>query len=174
MSALSLFLVSVAVPAGADPSSTRSLSFINDVIPVLTRAGCNQGACHGAAAGKNGFRLSLRGYAPELDYASITRGASGRRVDKTRPERSLLLRKPLLEVAHRGGPVLKRDSVEHRILSAWLAEGAPGPIPKEARLVSLQARPRSAALAPKAQHQIKVSARFSDGSSRDVTHWARF
>src|SRR5437870_4847007 len=119
--------------AGASASTTppmpavHRISFVNDVIPVFTRLGCNQGSCHGAAAGKNGFHLSLRGYAPELDYASITRQGLGRRIDKTRPEKSLLLRKPLMEVAHRGGPALRRASIEHSILTEWLAQGAPGP-----------------------------------------------
>ena len=84
--------------------------FVRDVEPVLARANCNSGGCHGAAQGKGGFRLSLRGYAPEIDFASITRHLGGRRISREAPERSLFLRKPLLEVAHRGGKVLDRKS----------------------------------------------------------------
>ena len=174
-------LLTVICAAGAmlwtvahSDTSSRPVSFTNDVIPVFTRAGCNQGSCHGAAAGKNGFRLSLRGYAPELDYASIMREASGRRIDRRNRERSLLLRKPLLEVPHRGGPAIKRDSVEHRILSRWLAEGMRGPDSKDAKVVSLEARPKASVLAPGSSHRLKVVARFSDGTARDVTHWAHF
>src|SRR5205823_3888078 len=80
-----LLLVTVFIapsfPLLADsPSAHRS--FVNDVIPVLTRAGCNQGTCHGAAAGKNGFKLTLRGYAPELDYLVLTRQSNGRRINR--------------------------------------------------------------------------------------------
>ena len=178
MSVRLLTVIFLALIPSVSTSATDTLkpriSFVNDVIPVLTRAGCNQGACHGAAAGKNGFRLSLRGYAPELDFASIAREASGRRVSRLHPERSLLLRKPLMEVAHRGGPALRRNSVEHRTLLAWLAQGAPGPNSAEPRVVALEALPRSAALSPKSSHQLRVLARFSDGSTRNVTHWARF
>src|SRR5690349_19492761 len=78
----------------------KPVSFVNDVIPVLTRAGWNAGTCHGAAAGKNGFKLSLRGFAPELDYAAIVTSGGGRRVCKLAPEQSLVLRKPLVELPH--------------------------------------------------------------------------
>src|SRR5205807_4869078 len=94
----------------SDSHPISPVSFVNDVIPALTRAGCNAGTCHGAAAGKNGFKLSLRGYAPEMDYAAITRNLSGRRVNKITPEASLVLRKPLLDVPHMGGRVIQRDS----------------------------------------------------------------
>src|SRR5438067_9104486 len=105
-------------PKSKIQNQARLVSFVNDVVPVLTRAGCNQGTCHGAAAGKNGFKLSLRGFAPDLDYIAITRQSNGRRICKTAPERSLLLRKPLLETPHRGGLALRRDSPEYHILCA--------------------------------------------------------
>ncbi len=106
----------------------KPVSFINDVIPVLTRNGCNSGTCHGAAAGKNGFKLSLRGFAPELDYSAICRQSRGRRVDLALPAQSLLLRKPLLETPHLGGKALTRNSPDYAILSNWLRQGAAGPI----------------------------------------------
>jgi hypothetical protein len=160
---------------------TTGVSFVNDVIPVLTRVGCNQGACHGAAAGKGGFKLSLRGYAPELDYIAIARQAQVRRICLADPTQSLFLRKPLLEVAHRGGKRLVRGSLEVRILLNWLREGAPGPQPGDAHVTALQvmaakgnaannANPRA-----DARHlSLRVVARFSDGTRRDVTHWTRF
>ena len=81
----------------------RAPSFLNDVVPLFTRFGCNQGACHGKGAGQNGFRLSLRGYAPELDYEWLTRELSGRRVSSAAPETSPLLRKPTGRAPHEGG-----------------------------------------------------------------------
>src|SRR6516162_334667 len=81
-------------------------SFLNDVMPIFTRLGCNQGACHGKGSGQNGFRLSLRGYAPELDYFWITREFAGRRFDSAVPENSLLVQKPLGRAPHEGGKVL--------------------------------------------------------------------
>src|SRR5207248_2162982 len=107
---LAVSILALAPVPAARPSAR--VSFVNDVVPALTKAGCNQGACHGAAAGRNGFKLSLRGFAPELDYIAITRQARGRRICKTNPSESLLVRKPTLQVAHRGGLALRPDSPE--------------------------------------------------------------
>lgn len=170
------------------PKESPRISFVNDVVPALTRAGCNQGTCHGAAAGKNGFKLSLRGYAPELDYISLTRQGSGRRVCKTAPEESLLLKKPALEIAHRGGLALKRGTPEYEVIASWLAQGAPGPTPKDTHVMGLDVETRPASLphgratSPPgngifmsgAAFNLRVMARFSDGSRKDVTYWARF
>src|SRR4051794_16240970 len=93
-----------AVLAAGSPSAARAddapPSFLNEVVPLLTRAGCNQGACHGKGAGQNGFRLSLRGYAPDQDYRCLTREFDGRRIDPTRPEESLFLRKATAQTPH--------------------------------------------------------------------------
>src|SRR5438105_10710107 len=85
------------------PPTGRAPSFLNEVVPLFTRLGCNQGACHGKGAGQNGFRLSLRGYAPETDHVSLTREFSGRRVDPARPDDSLILQKPSGRAPHEGG-----------------------------------------------------------------------
>ena len=91
----------------APPLQAAPPSFLNDVMPLFTRLGCNQGSCHGKNAGQNGFRLSLRGYAPEWDYQWLTRKYSGRRINTAVPEESLLLRKPLGVAAGRRGQVLR-------------------------------------------------------------------
>ncbi|HLK57236.1 MAG TPA: DUF1549 and DUF1553 domain-containing protein [Chthonomonadaceae bacterium] len=163
--------------AGADSVKSpaqKPISFVNSVIPVLTRAGCNQGACHGAAAGKNGFKLSLRGFAPELDYVALTRQVRGRRIDLVEPEKSLILRKGLMELPHLGGKVLQKGTPEYDILLKWLTQGAPGPDPNDPHVTGIRVSQPVQSLAPKAQVQLHVQALFSDGSSRDVTHWARF
>src|SRR5262249_58049102 len=107
-------------------------SFRSDVLPVLTKAGCNAGACHGAAAGKGGLKLSLRGYDAAADYAVLTRQALGRRISLAEPDRSLALLKPTMGVPHGGGLRFKKDSLEYAILRGWIAAGAPPPAPGDA------------------------------------------
>jgi hypothetical protein len=115
----------LALLAAAAPARDPAPSFLNEVEPLLTRLGCNQGACHGKNAGQNGFRLSLRGYAPEWDHAWITREFGGRRVNTAVPEDSILLRKLLGQAPHEGGKLLSLGSREHRLLLDWVRAGAP-------------------------------------------------
>ncbi len=149
-------------------------SFRNDVIPVLTKAGCNSGACHGALAGKGGLKLSLRGYDPDTDHFVLTRQALGRRVDRLEPSRSLLLLKPTFAVPHGGGRKLEVESPDFRALADWIAAGAPAPRTDDAAVLSLEVFPAEAVLKPKDRLQVVVRARYSDGTARDVTRWARF
>ena len=100
-------------------------SFRNHVQPVLAKNGCSAGACHGAAAGQNGFKLSLRGYDDQGDFLTLTRGAVGRRVIPSDPGRSLMLLKPTGAVPHKGGKKFEVDSPDYRILSEWIASGTP-------------------------------------------------
>ena len=149
-------------------------SFLNDVQPVLTKAGCNSGACHGSEAGKNGFKLSLRGYDPEFDHAVLTRQANGRRVARWAPGRSLMLRKPTLTLPHQGGKRFAVESPEFQILSEWIANGAPAPPDSEPVIESLSVFPEQAWLTAGTEQQILVQANYSDGTSRDVTRWVKF
>ena len=156
------------------PEVDKPPSFVNDVLPVLTRLGCNQGACHGKNAGQNGFRLSLRGYAPEWDHRWITREYSGRRVNTAVPEDSLLLRKPLGLVPHEGGKLLAAGSREHQLLLDWLRAGAPGPRKDEPEVQRLKVHPGDRSLAVGQELQLAVDAVYADGRHRDVTWLARF
>src|SRR5947209_6365656 len=104
--------------AHADPSAEQ-VSFVNDVIPVLTKVGCNSGACHGALAGKGGFKLSLRGFDPAADHFAMTRQALGRRVDLVEPRRSLVLAKPTLSMPHGGGKKIEVRSPEFEVVANW-------------------------------------------------------
>lgn len=149
-------------------------SFKNDVLPVLTKVGCNQGSCHGAAAGKSGFRLSLRGYAPEVDFDVLTRQALGRRIVKTAPAESLMLLKPTGAVEHGGGVRFAPDSLEYQILSGWIAAGTPRPRPDEPRVVKVEALPQTLTAQPGQSQQLLVMATYSDGQVRDVTRWSKF
>jgi hypothetical protein len=149
-------------------------SFRNHVQPILARFGCSSGACHGAAAGKSGFKLSLRGYDDEGDYATMTRHALGRRVNLEDPGHSLLLLKPTGAVAHKGGVRFGTDSREYAVLSEWIAAGAPGPRKEDPRIDHLEILPPRVVLTAGAEQQILVRAHFSDGSVRDATPWAKY
>ena len=141
---------------------------------VLTKSGCNGGACHGALAGKNGFKLSLRGYDPIADVRTITRQNRGRRVIPNDPGRSLLLTKPTGAVPHKGGVRFEEGSREYRVVSEWIAAGHPAPSDDGPRISRLEILPHDAVLQPGSSQQLVVRAHFSDGHSEDVTRWAKF
>jgi hypothetical protein len=149
-------------------------SFRNHVQAVLSKAGCNMGACHGAAAGKNGFRLTLRGYDSELDYERLLHEAGARRIAKFDPGNSLLLKKATLAVPHAGGLRFKPTSLEYRVLAQWIASGMPGPTAKDAEITTVEVLPNERTLTENAEQQLAVIARFSDGHTEDVTNWARY
>ena len=154
--------------------SAEPVSFRNDVLPVLSKVGCNSGGCHGALAGKGGFRLSLNAYDPATDHYNITREMRGRRIEPSAPARSLFVIKPTAAVRHKGGKVIREDSVEYRVLTDWIRQGAPGPSEQDAKLDRLDVSPAQSVLKKGDSLQLKVTASFSDGSSRDVTRWVRF
>jgi uncharacterized protein DUF1553/uncharacterized protein DUF1549 len=154
--------------------AAQAPSFRNQVEPVLTRMGCNSGACHGAAAGKGGMKLTLRGYDPETDHAVLTRQVGGRRVSLLEPARSLMLLKPTATLSHGGGQRFPVDSPEYRVLSRWIAAGAPPPLDWDPRMLGLEVLPAAALLKPGDRQQILVRAHFSDGHVEDVTRWAKF
>ena len=164
----------VMLSIGVSPTKAGDVSFELEVMPILSKAGCNGGGCHGALAGKGGFRLSLFGYDPASDHLAITRDARGRRVDLADPGESLLLTKPTMAVAHKGGKRLEVDGHDYRVLAAWIAAGCPGPSGHQKKLVSITLAPAEAMLAPGSSQQLTVAAAYSDGSTRDVTRWARF
>lgn len=149
-------------------------SFRNHVIPVMTKIGCNQGACHGALAGKNGFKLTLRGYDPEVDYDTLTRQSDGRRVSLSNPTQSLILLKPTFTIPHGGGKRFAVGSLEYRIFEGWIAAGAPRPTDKDPQILGLEVYPALATLKEGAEQQLVVRAKYSDGEVRDVTRWVKF
>jgi len=163
-------LLSACAPA----RPAEAPSFVHDVEPLFTRLGCNQGSCHGKGAGQNGFRLSLRGYAPEMDHLWLTREYDGRRLDTTTPENSLLLLKALGKAPHEGGKLLSEGSREYRLLLDWIKAGAPGPLKDEPAVKRVSAEPGRCALKPGQEQQLTVFAEYADGRKRDVTWLARF
>ncbi len=149
-------------------------SFRNHVESVISKAGCNTGACHGALAGKKGFKLSLGAFDPLGDYFYITRQARARRVVLSDPGRSLVLTKPSGAVPHKGGLRFTVDSPEYRVMAEWIASGAPAPREDDPRLNRLEILPGGAVLKLGAKQQLIVRAYFSDGHAEDVTRWIRF
>jgi hypothetical protein len=153
----------------------RPVSFANDVMPTISRAGCNAGACHGSASGKKGFKVSLRGYDPAADFMTLTRGGTARRLDLLDPVHSLLILKPTGQVVHEGGKRFDANSDSSRVLSRWIAEGARSDLASAAKLVGLEVSPSFRTFAePGGAQQLLVRATFSDGTVRDVTDDSRY
>ncbi len=162
-----------SIPVKSLPKPTP-VSFQRDVIPILTRFGCNQGSCHGSQYGKGGFKISLAGFDPELDYDHIVRQLRGRRISTTDPEKSLFLTKPAMQVPHGGGLRLNPKSASYRLLVRWIQEGTPAPLPNEAFVTKLETTPPERILYKNDPPQaLRVMATYSDGTTRDVTSLAR-
>lgn len=166
-----LSLLALVTPVVA---SDRPLSFRHDVLPVLSKAGCNSGGCHGALAGKGGFRLSLNAYDPATDHYNITRENRGRRIEFADPARSLFVIKPTAAVRHKGGKPLHEDSDDYKLLIEWIQQGAPGPSTDDTELNRIELSPALSQLNKGDTQPLTVHAFFSDGTKRDVTRWARF
>ncbi len=162
-------LIALIVVAHADVPSFR-----NDILPILSKSGCNSGGCHGALAGKGGFRLSLFGYNPEADWQTMTQESRGRRVDLVEPGASLLLTKPTTAIKHKGGKRIEIDSDDYRVFAEWIAVGAPGLKGDEPTLASIAVSPEENTAKPGDSLALKVTAKYSDGHERDVTRWAKF
>jgi hypothetical protein len=152
----------------------RPVSFPNDVIPQLTRAGCNSGACHGTPSGKNNFRLSLLGFEPKSDHEYLTREARGRRVFPTAPDESFLLQKASGRAPHGGGVRIKPFSAEYNLIRRWIAEGLPYGPADDPMVERIAVSPTSRVVSPDAFQQLIVTAWFDDGTTRDITHVAEY
>jgi hypothetical protein len=163
---LILAVCALAAPA----SAAEPVSFTNDVSAVLSRAGCNMGACHGNLNGKGGLKLSLRGEDPAYDFGALTRGALGRRADPESPDQSLLLQKAVGRVPHEGGVRFGVPSTEYTVLRSWIAGGCKSDVGEAKQLAKLVVTPtRQILRSPQDSFQLKAVAHFADGSTRDVT-----
>ena len=166
--------IPVVVASGFADHSSR---FVDHVLPVLSRAGCNQGACHASQFGKGGFKLSVFSFAPEADHLALTREWDSRRVSLVSPPDSLVLRKATMSVGHGGGRRFGRDSYEYDVLKTWIAEGARGPgraNPDAVRIVGLDVFPREHTYRVGQTQQLRVVARYADGHRNDVTRRSAF
>ncbi len=155
-------------------SGTSPVHFVNDVMPVLTRHGCNSGGCHGKASGQNGFKLSVFGFDPETDFPAMTKESRGRRVFAGSPARSLLLLKAGGRVPHGGGQRIRPDSADDLLLTRWIRQGMPWGDDSAPTLQSISVEPNERVALRKSSQQLLVTARFSDGSLRDVTAKAAY
>ncbi len=168
-------MIAMLAGTGFAVESSRPLSFTHDIQPILTKAGCNAGVCHAKAiTGQRGFRLSVLGFEPEEDYEAIVKQGKGRRVFPPAPEESLLITKGAAIVPHTGGKKLEPGSEDYKTLVRWIAEGMPYAQKNEPKLNDIIVEPARATLKVKTTQQLKVTARYSDGSSRDVTKLALF
>ena len=151
------------------------ISFRLDVMPVFMKTSCNNGSCHGAARGKDGFRLSLFGFDPEGDHYRLTREIPGRRINLALPAESLLMEKGAGVVPHTGGKRYDVGSEHYNTVLRWLEAGAPndpGPVPA---VVSVELYPKEAVLDGEgATQKLTVRAKYADGTDRDVTNLAYF
>jgi hypothetical protein len=148
----------------------ENVTFLRDVSPIINKAGCTQGTCHGAAKGKNGFKLSLRGYDPRYDYEALLYDLSGRRFNRADPGASLMLLKPTMQVAHQGGLRFEKDSEYYRTIYNWIAEGVPFGDENKDAVADLHVEPKDIFMTkPGGTAAVKVVATYKDGQVRDVT-----
>ncbi|HUF62468.1 MAG TPA: DUF1549 and DUF1553 domain-containing protein [Verrucomicrobiales bacterium] len=165
-----------AVPQeGAGEESGEKATFLDDVLPVLSKAGCSGSRCHSKPQGQNGFKLSVFAYDPQADYFAIVSGVRGRRVFPAVPEESLILKKPTLALPHEGGQRFEPGSEPYRILLDWIRGGmpysSPDDTPLESIALSLEGNPP---FRPNDQARVRVEAHYAGGRRRDVTAWSDF
>jgi Protein of unknown function (DUF1553)/Protein of unknown function (DUF1549)/Bacterial Ig-like domain (group 2) len=167
--------ITARAPVEILPARRHELSFINDIVPIFTKADCANSNCHGSVRGQKGFKLSLFGSDPELDYDAITKNSEGRRIDRAHPAKSLVLMKPTMQVAHGGGLRFQVDSPEYKLMLAWLTKGASYDAPGQARLRKLSVYPPEYRLTGAGNTlQLVATGEYSDGSVRDLTRTVRY
>lgn len=162
-----------SLPIKVSGIEVPAVDFVRDVEPILSRAGCSAGTCHGSAKGKNGFKLSLRGYDPEFDYQALIDDLSGRRFNRVNVDESLLLQKPLGEVPHEGRQAIQPGSRYHQVLRDWITQGAGMEAPAKHRPTRLEVLPASVDIdLPGRVQEFVILASYPDGTTRDVTREA--
>jgi hypothetical protein len=152
----------------------RPVDFRTEIVPLLSKLGCNAGGCHGKASGQNGFKLSLFGFDARFDHDALTREARGRRIFAASPEQSLVLLKASGQVPHGGGKRLVKGSNEYQLFLRWIAAGAPASAPDAAHVVKLNVGPADCVFHPGQVQQLAVRAEYSDGAVRDVTRQCEY
>ena len=157
-------------------ATERPVSFRQDVLPILTRQGCNAGTCHGSPSGKGGFALSLMAFDAPKDYLMLTRDMHGRRIDTFDPDLSLILRKPSNSLSHRGGLKLPHEGREYQILRKWISAGCADDATNLTKCNGIEVTPIEDPVLtfPEKTRSMRVKAKFSDGLSRDITHLVKF
>jgi hypothetical protein len=155
-----------AAPA---PGADKPINFANQIVPIFSKAGCNSGGCHGKSGGQNGFRLSLFGFEPTEDYEWLVKESRGRRLSPAAPDRSLLLLKGTATLPHGGGKRLDVGSRDYNLIVRWISQGMPYGKPTDPVITSIDVSPRERTMPLSGQQQLAVVAKYSDGSTEDVT-----
>lgn len=150
------------------------INFPNQIVPIFTKLGCNAGGCHGKASGQNGFRLSLLGFEPDLDFQTLVKEGRGRRLFPAAPDESLLLKKGAGLMPHGGGKKLEKDSDEYKVLRRWIAAGMPWGDEKDPTVTRIQVYPEQRVVSRSGHQQLAVLAHYSNGSIEDVTRRAQY
>src|SRR5262245_15001111 len=167
-------VVALGMYGGAAVGAERAPTFERDIQPILTRAGCNAGACHGKARGQNGFALSLLGFDPAHDYDAIAKDAGGRRVSRLRPAESLLLGKATARLPHGGGLRLAPGTSGYEKVPRWIAAGMPRTPADAPRVDRIAVEPTERTLKSSESFSLRVTAHYTDGTAEDVTTLAAF
>ncbi|MFQ3591882.1 MAG: DUF1549 domain-containing protein [Gemmataceae bacterium] len=166
---------SVTIPVTATHCDVDlPINFGNQIVPIFTKLGCNAGGCHGKQSGQNGFRLSLLGFEPELDYMTLLKEGRGRRLLPSAPEASLLLTKAVGQVAHGGGKRLEVGSDEYRLIRRWIASGMPFGEKTDPTVTKISVYPEHVVMSRNATQQFAVYAHYSDGTIEDITRRAQY
>jgi hypothetical protein len=173
LAAIAAVYAILATVAPASLGEENGASFVNDVMPVLTKAGCNVGVCHAkAGTGQNGFQLSLLGFEPTDDYEHIVKESRGRRIQVAAPEQSLLLLKATATIPHGGGARLEKDSEGYIVLRQWIEQGVAFDGASAPKLLTFDVTPSVGSIKPRGVQQLTATARYSNGDARDVTRLA--
>lgn len=161
----------VKLPTGG---TIQQVDFERHLMGLFSKAGCNNGSCHGSFQGKNGFRLSLFGLEPDKDFAALTREQHGRRIDPINPDNSLFLLKATGTMKHDGGVKFSRDSWQYAMIRQWIVDGMPRR-KGSGELKNIEITPKDVlSLKPSQKAQIRVKANFTDNSSEDITPFCDF
>jgi hypothetical protein len=165
----------VIVPIAAEAiGDNPPINFANQIVPILTKLGCNGGGCHGKASGQNGFHLSLLGFDPDFDYSALVKEARGRRVFAASPEHSLILLKASGTIAHGGGKRMELDSDEYKLIRRWIAAGTPFGDKNDPVVTKITVYPEHRILTRENKQQVAAYAHYSDGSVEDITRRAQY
>lgn len=150
------------------------INFGNQIVPIFTKLGCNSGGCHGKASGQNGFKLSLLGFDPEIDFNALVKEDRGRRVFPASPSKSLLLQKATGQIAHGGGKRMEAGSDEYKLVMRWISAGMPVGEPTDPVVTRIEVYPSHRILPRQGHQQFAAFAHYSDGSVEDITRRAQY
>ena len=167
--------LAVGIPLAAAPNEKPKLSFVKDIVPIFTKSGCANSNCHGSIRGQAGFKLSLFGYEPDLDYDAIVKAQDGRRINRLEPGKSLILMKPTFSTPHGGGERFKVGSLEYDAILDWIKDGATYDSAGSPRLRTIRVTPEEVTLVGlNSKQQLSVSGTYTDGSTEDLTRKVQY